>query len=593
MNEETRLLEANRRRLLTQQDWVGIDPSKPVQLRFLSSKEKENIGKRRRTTGKHGAALRQNNDSGLSVRQLRPAHKAFAGPLERGNNIDNIRIRIGTDALTNTYSAHTNDHVQSQASSEPMLFDQEGPAAQQRETPDLAPPVTSQSRGARSVSRQTSAMPHANSSTGEQTGHYHDVARHHEPIPSQDAFEQGSSIYDELELQNRDTTSIHQENESSSAGFRLMYRVEGNERDLHLVFGNSNFSAGGRGRIVSRDSDISETQPLREPNSARASQTSQIHRIDNDMEQSTIYKDSAALAIVDEELWKSYLAISDGRSSHSDAAVEARNSMLHDHSTTQISNDAVTNWSQHATQGDQSHIDTSVSASLPSLKRGVNKGLSAYPYRGDPVRRGNVVDMKRQNLTEDEKNWQAFVFGNDNNSSSQPTHDHTPGTPRLRYSGNTSSKYLPFSAAVSTVSPPPRNIRFASYTSNEIQDPDVFAPPSMSRATSPPAFHGFVEELSDGEIDDDIDIDEPDVVDLQSVTPASLQNNAPAASDLILSRMVGSTKTPRNSLGRPPPARAAFRIQGTSTRRFAEPSPIYDIPVSDDEALNLVNPDET
>jgi hypothetical protein len=582
MNEETRLLEANRRRLLTQQDWVGIDPSKPVHLRFLSSKDKEKIGKRRMIPGKHGAALRQKNDAGPDERQLHPAHKAFAGPLERDNDMDNIRIRIGTDALTNTYSAQTNENIQSQASSDPMLFDQEEPTAQQHmENVGFAPPVNAQSRGA-SMSQQTSAIPHANPLTGEKTRRCHNVARLHGPIPSRDASEQGSSTYDELEQRSQDATSIHRERESSAAGFRLTHRVQGDERALHLIFGDSNSSAGSRGRIVSGDSDIGETQPPHELNSARAAQISHMHQTSNDTEQSAI----------DEEPWKTCLAIPDCSSSHSDAVIEARNSMLHDHPTAPNNNEAFMNWSQHATQGDQSHIGTSsVSASLPSLKRGVNKPLSAYRYEGEPVRRGDRVNMSRQNLDEAERNWQAFVFGSDNNSSSQQTHDDAPETPRLKNSENTSSRYLLLSAAVSTVSPPPRNTRFASYMSNDVQDPDTFASPSTSRATSPPAFHGLVEELSPGGFDEDIA--ERSVFNVQSVTHASLQNNAPASSDLSSSRIFSGTTTSRNSLDRPTHARDASHTHSTSNRHFAGSSSIYDIPVSDDEALNLVDPDET
>jgi hypothetical protein len=587
-SEEIRLLEANKRRLLTQQDWVGIDPSKPVNLRFLSNKEKEKIGKRRRITGKHGAALRQNNDAGIGEPQLNPRNK-FAGHFERGNNIDNIRIRIGTDASTNTYSTQTNDHVQSQASSDPMLFDQEGPDAQQHaKVADFAPPVNLQSREARSMSRQTSATPHAHPLTGEKAPRYHDVARLHGPIPSQDTSEQGSSTNDQLELHTQNATSMHQERESSSEGFRLTHRVQGDERSVHLVFGDSNSPVGDRGRIMSEDSDIGETQPPRGPYPARAFQIDQMHQISNDREQSAIDETSAALAIVDEEPWKTYLAISDGRSSHSDTAIIARNSMLHDHPTARNNNEAVTNWSQHATQGDQSHISlSSVSASLPSLRRGIRLPLSARPYGGDANRRGVPVDMRRQALDEDERNWQAFVFGSDNNSSSQ---NHASEAPRLKYSENTSSRYLPLSAAVSTVSPPPRNTRFGSYISNDVQDSETSAPPSKSRATSSPAFHQFVDDLSDGGFGEDND--ERNVVDVHSVTQASLQNNA-SASDLISSRISSRTKTSRSNLDRHRPARATSYAQGTSSRRIARSSSIYDIPVSDDEALHLVDPDET
>jgi hypothetical protein len=468
-----------------------------------------------------------------------------------------------------------------------MLFDQEGPDARQHgEISHFAPPVNLRSREARGIFRQTSAIPNARPLTGEKAQRYHDVARLHERIPSQDASEQGSSTNDQLELHSQDATSIHQEGESSPAGFR----VQGDEHALHLVFGDSNAPAGSRGRTMSEDSDIGQTQLPRGLHPARASQIDQMHQISNDREQSAI-EASAAVAIVDEEPWKTYLAISDGGSSHSDTAIRARNGMLHDHPTARNNDEAITNWSQHATQGDQSHLgSSSVSASLPSLNRGVRLPLSARPYGGDANRQGDPVDMRRQPLDEDERNWQAFVFGSDNNSSSQTTPQHAPEGSRLKHSETTSSRYLPLPAAVSTISPPPRNTRFGSYISNDVQDSGTFGPPSRSRTTSPQVPQGFVEELSDGGVDGDND--ERNVVNVHPVTHASLQNNAPASSDLTSSRMFSGTKTSRSSLDRPKHAQETSYTQGISSRRSGSSS-IYDFPVSDDEALHLVDPDET
>ncbi|KAG9194174.1 hypothetical protein G6011_04209 [Alternaria panax] len=135
MDMELQLLEVNRKRLLIQHDWVGIDPLKPVSLQFQSSREKSKIGKRRRTTRGHGAAPRRENNDGFRDEDLHLANNDFADMLGRNGphqDVDNIRIRIGTDAMTNTYSTYLNHYAQSHASSELMLFDQEEAPAQRR-----------------------------------------------------------------------------------------------------------------------------------------------------------------------------------------------------------------------------------------------------------------------------------------------------------------------------------------------------------------------------------------------------------------------------------------------------------------------------
>jgi hypothetical protein len=204
MDMDLQWLEANRKRLLTQQDWVGIDLAKPVSLRFQSSREKSRIGKRRRTKKGRSAAPRQRDNEEFRDKDLELANDNFSRML-RGSgphqNVDNMRIRIGTDAMTSIYSTQLNQHAQSHASSELMLFDQEGPLAQQRSEKPL---VNLQLHAATSASEQARVNSHA-PSTGEQPQCY-SIARRNVASLSSGASEQGGIIGDQLGLQCQPTT---------------------------------------------------------------------------------------------------------------------------------------------------------------------------------------------------------------------------------------------------------------------------------------------------------------------------------------------------------------------------------------------------
>jgi hypothetical protein len=99
-----------------------------VYLNFLSS-NKCRIDKRRRVQGKHGATARHRDHGKMDsvTQQLQAAgdrhSRTFAVGAQRVHPRE-IRIRIGTDALTTACSTHPNGSAQSQAPSDPMLFDQ-------------------------------------------------------------------------------------------------------------------------------------------------------------------------------------------------------------------------------------------------------------------------------------------------------------------------------------------------------------------------------------------------------------------------------------------------------------------------------------
>ncbi|XTI83954.1 hypothetical protein V2W45_1465129 [Cenococcum geophilum] len=120
-------LEANRRKLLGRRDWVGLAPSRPVHVHFQSCKEKERIGKRRRINSR---PLPQDGDM-MTRHFLRDTEINAREPFMSGaivTDLEDIKIRIGTDALPSQLPSERSKPVQPAAlprseSPDPMLFD--------------------------------------------------------------------------------------------------------------------------------------------------------------------------------------------------------------------------------------------------------------------------------------------------------------------------------------------------------------------------------------------------------------------------------------------------------------------------------------
>lgn len=122
------LLEAKKRKLLEHDDWVGLALSRPVHMQFVSTTEKERIGKRRKIESSMRERL-----GGEARRVLTPIegnNRNVRGPFMSGTlpHKDDISIRIGTDALVSRHStqlgAEQGVSVRLTAqSSDPMLLD--------------------------------------------------------------------------------------------------------------------------------------------------------------------------------------------------------------------------------------------------------------------------------------------------------------------------------------------------------------------------------------------------------------------------------------------------------------------------------------
>ncbi|RMZ70367.1 hypothetical protein GMOD_00000450 [Pyrenophora seminiperda CCB06] len=600
-NLEVQLLEAKRKRLLAQQDWAGIDPSKPVSLQFLSSKEKDKIGKRRRTSRSHHATIgrKQNNEFGRGQPHVagEASARALKGSAIRSHTKD-IKIRIGAVASTNTYSAQTDKHAQSHASSDSdsMLFNQESPPTlQHSEKLDSASPVNSQSHTALNTSEKPSDSVFA-PLTCESSQHCH-VNWHQGRPPDQDASEQGMLACSPLEL-HAQHAAVGPEGaaEKFTPEYRLTHCGHGNARSLRLVFGGS---AGGRTHIAPGNHKIGETHGFDESDLAPMSQTEHVHQTNIAMEQSYAEEALAGPTIVDEESWKRYLAIFDGTASHSDTVAQPRTSTLQYTPTARYDSEAAANWSHNATasRGDGSCANpSSISASLPSVKRGVRNGISAHAFDMGASCSGVLDERTLQTLDDGERSWRAFVFGSDDQSSVQPASDVTRGG-FPGYSENASSMYLRLSGAVSSVNTGPVNAeaRFASYTSHDAQKLALPAPPRSRNARSP-AFHGCI-ELSDGE---QKAVETEDMAsERRSAKHATLANNA--SCDVVSSRVMDGTTTSRSTdtLEQLTRARAPCYPSGTTSsggrdtiQNFRGSCSSCDSPASDYEALDVVDPNK-
>ena len=412
------LLEANKKRLLTQADWIGINASKPVQLQFVSCKQKEKIGKRRRTTGKCRAQKRQCVEGELKPRKPQLQHQTFAKFLGSCANRDgskNIQIRIGTEALTDGQSVRLEEYAQSEAFSSLMLFEQD----------DL-------------VSRA--------SATCEDARHHSDASRCAESVASR-------GDCDKLHKQQLTTANVDEYNRSTCS-FGPVDRGHNDERNLRFVFRGRASPMDLRTHRVTGRQKMDETQLLKERASVSTCQTKHVHRITNDSEDPSVY------AIVDQEPWMAYLAISDVSSRANDTEICTKDELQLDESITGNESACDTRWSKGATRGLEEEDGESFGAaskceSLASLRRGIGRAAAGYVPEMKGIRADQPNWSYLQTLDEDEKEWQAFVFGS----------DQSPSLPRaqldarrrfaqtvVEYAQEACSQQLPLSVAASCAS---------------------------------------------------------------------------------------------------------------------------------------------
>lgn len=517
---------------------------------------------------------------------------AFIGDMK--TNLNDIRIRIGTDALTTACSTERIEYDQSHASSDLMLFDQQAHDTEQPDTHETA------QHGVQEVHQlEISTLSHDPANGGD---HF---------VPARQARNDFSSprIVADNALPDRAVTRNPRRMRQALPGFldrstprgsvasediaralQITQQVEGIDQPLRLVFPGSISSGASHNGTTVHNHGLGGTVHAFEVYHAGKYKTGNMHHLDNAIESHSEGEAAPAVSIVDDKPWKSFKNIPDESSSHSATANDSERSVLHQHPTPKIHEAERTSWSQHATQGEQTHTSSSfISASLPSVKRDAQTRHSIH----GPRTRANYVSHTSRQMNEDEQIWQTFVLGSNDTSSSLSTRKGQDGGQSITKG---SSGYLPLSAAVSSISSPFRptlgNDPGMRY---DVHDAARFAPPGSRSITSPASMPvGFVEELSDE--DEDEPKAESNVLG-ESVTHASLLANTSGDSDLLSSRMFSHSQTSRSGLEHPSHNGASFCARAQANcggiGREREHASGYDIPKpdSEDEGLHLVDPD--
>jgi hypothetical protein len=392
MDLETQLLEKNRMRLLRKRDWVGIAPTKPVGLPISSIKEKEKekekekdqMSKRRKMERSHFAPMKRKHTE-HGQRDKSKLQNPYTADQE-------IRVRIGTDALT-AHSTQLTGDAHSQASSESMLFNQEDEDMMQSKdhlaTFSPLPGYTTTSPKVNTLHSGSSKMPPRDCEL-----EYRKIAESrrvgHSPV-SPRTVEQDVAEYGAV-----------------GQGVRIVHTVEGIARPLDLVFATPNHSTRSHSHAGSTGQELRVVENANADEDAKAWLKHASER-SNAGDQPQSNGASLGAVNVDDGPWRAFLSIPDRSSSHSLATHGAETSLPHAHSTDRNDRGDHKSWSQHATQGNHTPFSScSVSASLPSLRQPSARpaGNSFETESGPPAAMGV-----------DERLWRAFVFGSDDDIS--------------------------------------------------------------------------------------------------------------------------------------------------------------------------------
>lgn len=601
---EEGLLEARRRRLLQQGDWAGLTRPKPVSMHFQSSEEKDKIGKRRKIKDHRAATTLQSTRHRLVPRLARDEGSNHPGLYMRGAlQNEDIRIRIGTDALANLTptqrpsagSRSLGVGVSRDESSDTMLFDNEDlhtaqgqrvqPAPSDDQNPRVFVGVHSRARAAfrrlRGEPTVRSIPPDGEGEVerclgerneGEGAGH---DCTHYKPSQENTSFGQSS-----------------QENDAIS-GCYITQRIGGVIGPLRLVFNHTSEPQPEIEDAQASDGNAT-VDTIRAHDSANARPRGKGSGKKHPDFSGAFAHPSG---IVDDGPWRSLLPISDNGSSHSSAFDLSLIDKTDTHQHRKPSRDRdsePTPWSQHATQGEPTCITSSscVSASLPSITRDSETSATRTRMHNEG-KRGRSLAKKDQD--ESEKLWRRMVFGSDNAPASDTTHDEY-GEEQERKS----ETLIPSSIAVASLSSTPfQSVSgLTSRASDSVRDAASRALLQTSPGSMPPLITsplprrnavGPLQGSREGEESNKaLQTAEFSGFGEMSVTHTSLLNNVSYDVDASPSRTSGDLRAFHDGLER----RYGCRNDrfGRVQARSEHPS-IYEIPVSSEHGLDLVDPD--
>ncbi|KAF2628494.1 hypothetical protein BU25DRAFT_37002 [Macroventuria anomochaeta] len=584
---ETQLLEANKKRLLKQQDWIGVAPSRPVDLQFLSIKEKSRIGKRRKSDGKSKAVTRRRSPTTFPRRagqgELERRGDTFMRALPVVTAAANIRVRIGSDDLTTAASTQPKNYARSQTNSDSMLFDEEGvDAARQMESE--APQSVTPSGHALAANPRSNVNQPAKSDSDFSLQHGQSAHRGLTEGPDVHANERIRYVAAEANTLDQSV----QQSEATDPSYRLTHHVGGIERPLKLVFDRR--SPSRVGHTASPTGQIGKAQRVHATFNAKETETGHASRNVGEAHQSVIRRPPNAPAIVDDEPWRTYLDIGTSSSGQVRVNDETGTSVPQPHVSARNTRADRTSCPQHTAQGNLTHVNLStVSASLLAPKRRSDRLPDARPL----LRTAAIKEVD-----DNEQVWRCFVgLGSDPQSAIDTIHTHneTSEDSMSRATKGYASTRPPLSNAVSLTPFPSTPFRSLSGQASRISDDMQYAPHSGSRSitSAAPSYAAWGRIGSPNEdVQNEGQGEETPARSHfgEQSTHASSQNHASHASE-----MFSDTRTSRGDLDRrgrvwDDVSRRA-QASGSVVLQRGRGSSIWDIPDSDEAGIDLVNPD--
>ena len=557
----------------------------------MSIKEKNSVGKRRKVEGKTSALTRRRSPTTFPRRADQDGlagHGDFfmTGALPLPAASDNIRIRIGSDALTTAASTQPNNYSQSQTNSDCMLFDEEGEDAAgrlQSEGPHSTTPF-----GHATAGNLGSAVDHhARSDKDQSPQRFHPV--HHDK-PLRPGTYAGEHVQHAAAKSNTLDSSM-QQSEATDPSYYLAHHVRGVERPLKLAFGRSSLLR------------VSHTTSLTDKNGelqldhanfdAEEAEIGHAPRNFGEAHQTVIRKHPNPHTIVDDELLRPYLGSDMSSSGHVCVEDGTGTSVPQPHVSARNKRADRTSWPQHTTQGNLTHVNLwTVPASLPVPERSNVRLPDARPLlRTKAVKENN----------EHESFWRSFVLGSDPQSAIDTIHTHneTSEDSMSRATKGYASTRLPLSNSVTSVSSTPsRSTPFRSLSGQapRISDDVQYAPHSGSRSiTSAAPSHAVWGRIESPDEEDVLGGGPGEETPARSrfgelSTHASLQNHASHDSE-----MFSDARAPRSDLDRcsrvwDDVSRKA-QASGSVVWPRSRGSSICDIPSSDTAGIDLVDAD--
>jgi hypothetical protein len=532
------LLEANKKRLLKQRNWIGVTPSKPVDVRFLTINEKSRIGKRRKIDGKSRAVACRRSPlvSAHQTDQDRfgAVHAFMSGALPIPTAADKVRVRIGSDVVTTAPSTQPHDYARSQTNSDPMLFDEQDEDVTQQVYAEPAIHLGNV------LAAEPRLQDKRLATFGEGRSPQYDRSARQDLVA--DSRMHAESRIRQKSAGQRALIQYSEQSEATDPSYRITHRVGSIDRSLKLVFDSC--SPSGPGNTASAMDKTGGAQNGQADFEAEELETGHAFQNVGGAQQLGVRRPPNPLAIVDDEPWKSFLDIRDSSSGQVNVKGGTGTSLPQPHISARNARADRTVWPQHATPGNLTQANLSnVSALSPAPKHSGGRPTGARPN----LRTGAVRD-----IDDSEELWRSFVLGSHPQSDCDTIHSHDEMSEdsMSRATKGYAWTRMPLSNAVTSVtyvsSTPFRSL---SGQASRISDDVQYAPHqgswSITSQAPPYAVRGRIESLGDSGVQAEDWGDETSAISRfgERPTHVSLQNHASHDGDLF-----SDTRTSRSNL---------------------------------------------